>query len=102
MAEAEKYTFAANNRKEAIQKYCWNENEGCYFDYDYVAGKQKQSLTLAGFFPLFLKLLHKIRQKMLQKICDFFRSRRLENYYSKHCSTMGFTKWLGALAMDSN
>ena len=55
-ASAEKFASAANNRKQAIQKYCWNENEKFYFDYDYVAGKQKQSLTLAAAFPLFFKI----------------------------------------------
>ena len=55
-ASAEKFASAANNRKQAIQKYCWNENENFYFDYDYVAGKQKQSLTLAATFPLFFKI----------------------------------------------
>ena len=24
----------AAKRKEAIQKYCWNESRGFYFDYD--------------------------------------------------------------------
>ncbi|MEP6594844.1 MAG: alpha,alpha-trehalase TreF [Ginsengibacter sp.] len=50
------YQAKANKRKEAIDKYCWNNEKRFYFDYDYVAGEQKQSLTLAAVFPLFFKI----------------------------------------------
>ena len=53
---SEKFATAANNRKQAINKYCWNNEAGFYFDYDHVSGKQKQSVTLAGAFPLFFKV----------------------------------------------
>ncbi len=53
---SDEYQTAANRRKQAINKYCWNKDENFYFDYDYVEGKQKQSLTLAGIFPLFFKI----------------------------------------------
>lgn len=55
-ASEEKYITAANNRKAAINKYCWNETEHCYFDYDFIERKQKQSVTLAAAFPLFFKV----------------------------------------------
>ena len=55
-ASAEKFTTAANNRKAAINKYCWNATERSYFDYDFIAGKQKRSVTLASTFPLFFKV----------------------------------------------
>ena len=53
---SQKYQTAANRRKRGIDTYCWNKDENFYFDYDYVEGRQKQSLTLAGAFPLFFKL----------------------------------------------
>ena len=53
---AEKYTMAANKRKQAINKYCWNEKQATYFDYDYMEGKQKQTKTLAATFPLFFNV----------------------------------------------
>ena len=53
------YETAAGNRKAAIDKYCWNNEAGFYFDYDYVAGKQKESLTLAAAFPLFFEIASK-------------------------------------------
>jgi alpha,alpha-trehalase len=51
-----KYLKAADKRKNAINKYCWNKVENFYFDYDYVSQKQKKPLTLAAAFPLFFKI----------------------------------------------
>ncbi len=51
-----KFKNAAQKRKEAINKYCWNEDEKFYFDYDYVWGKQKKAHSLAGVFPLFFSI----------------------------------------------
>jgi alpha,alpha-trehalase len=53
---SEKYKALASKRKNTIEKYCWNNNNGFYFDYDYVDRTQKTSLTLAGLFPLYFQL----------------------------------------------
>ena len=53
---AEKFIALAASRKEAINTYCWNEDKGFYFDYDYITGIQKASLTLAATFPLFFRI----------------------------------------------
>ncbi|MFT3682813.1 MAG: alpha,alpha-trehalase TreF [Ferruginibacter sp.] len=50
------YAVLADKRKEAIQKYCWNENAGFYFDYDFVTASQKNELTLAGSVPLYFRI----------------------------------------------
>jgi alpha,alpha-trehalase len=50
------YLFRAEERKNAIQKYCWNKEEQFYVDYDGLAGKQLSQLTLAAAFPLFFKI----------------------------------------------
>jgi len=50
---ASHYAALAQKRKVAIQKYCWNEVEKFYFDYDFVQGKSKSQFTLAAAFPLF-------------------------------------------------
>ncbi|HRI20007.1 MAG TPA: alpha,alpha-trehalase TreF [Panacibacter sp.] len=50
------YKLLAAKRKAAIQKYCWNEEKGFYFDYDFKAQKQKDNYTLAAMFPLFFNL----------------------------------------------
>src|SRR6266850_1108410 len=50
------YAALAQKRKASIQKYCWNEDEKFYFDYDFVQGKLKKLFTLAAAFPLFFEL----------------------------------------------
>lgn len=54
--EADSYDLLAEKRRAAIQKYCWNETQGFYTDYDWVEEKQKQLLTLAGMTPLFFEI----------------------------------------------
>ena len=55
-AASKQYQLLAEKRKQAIQKYCWNETAHFYVDYDLENNQQKQSLTLAGIAPLFFKL----------------------------------------------
>jgi alpha,alpha-trehalase len=43
-------------RKKAIQTWCWSEVAGCYFDVDFVAGKQVEHYNLATLFPLFFQI----------------------------------------------
>jgi len=53
---AKHYQSLMDKRKDAIQKYCWNETQGFYFDYDHAAGRQKEIFTLAGIAPLFFNI----------------------------------------------
>ena len=55
-ALANNYESLAEKRKQAIQKYCWNNATGFYVDYDWENNLQKKSLSLAGAAPLFFKL----------------------------------------------
>jgi alpha,alpha-trehalase len=66
--ESIKFHNLSDARKEAIKKYCWNEESGFFFDYDFVAQKQKQSLTLAAAFPLFFQVATHEQAKAVQRI----------------------------------
>ena len=44
------------DRSNAIQQYCWNEARGCYFDFNFVEGKQEEHFNLSTVFPLFFKI----------------------------------------------
>ena len=48
--------LAAEKRKQAIDKYCWNEAAGFYIDFDWSANEQKKAMTLAGICPLYFKI----------------------------------------------
>ena len=50
------YKKASQARKQAIQKYCWDDTKGFFFDYDFVENKPKEPFTLAAVFPLFFKI----------------------------------------------
>ncbi len=54
--ESNHYKIEAGKRKQAIEKYCWNDAAGFFVDYDHVAAIQKEEFTLAGMAPLFFKI----------------------------------------------
>lgn len=43
----------AAKRKAIFDTYFWNEQKGFYFDYDFEAGQQKNTYSLAAVYPLF-------------------------------------------------
>jgi alpha,alpha-trehalase len=51
--DAVAFKTKAEERKEAIIKYCWNESAGFFCDYDFVLQQQQAGITAAGLFPLF-------------------------------------------------
>lgn len=53
---AVRLVLAADKRKKAIDKYCWNEVAGFYMDYDWRAQQPKTAMTLAGLSPLYGKM----------------------------------------------
>jgi len=65
-----KFKTLANKRMQAIEKYCWNEEKGFYFDYDYVQNQQKNSLTLAGVFPLFFEIASREQANAIAAILE--------------------------------
>jgi alpha,alpha-trehalase len=64
------FSEAVEKRKDAIQKYCWNEVEGFYFDFDTSSGKQKDVFSLAAAYPLFFKLASKEQAEKLAALIE--------------------------------
>ena len=60
----------AEKRKKVIQKYCWNEMEGFYFDFDTSNGKQKNVFSLAAAYPLFFKLAEKEQAEKIATLIE--------------------------------
>ncbi len=50
------YNQLAERRKKAINKYCWNEDEKWYYDYNISQEKLSSKMTIAGMTPLFLNV----------------------------------------------
>jgi len=57
--ESEKFEKLAEKRKNAIIKYCWNENYDFYTDYNFVSKEKISNLSLAGMYPLFFRIASK-------------------------------------------
>lgn len=46
----------ADKRRQSLLKYCWDENNRFFVDYDFKNKRQSPHLTLAGVLPLYAKL----------------------------------------------
>jgi alpha,alpha-trehalase len=64
------FAEGTTKRKAAIQQYCWNDQEQFYFDYDFVAGKQKELQTIAAAFPLYFKVASHEQAKTVASIIE--------------------------------
>ncbi len=64
------YLLLSEKRKKAIDKYCWNNKTGFYFDYDWTTAEQKKSLTIAGVAPLFLNLASKEQARTVATVIE--------------------------------
>lgn len=54
--EAEKWSTAASARQKLMNKIMWNEKKGLFCDYDFVAGRPSDFVSVASFYPLFTGL----------------------------------------------
>jgi alpha,alpha-trehalase len=62
------FNVLADNRKNTINSYCWNEEKGFYFDYNFVKKEQTPHYTLAAAFPLFFKMATQEQAEKVAKI----------------------------------
>jgi len=71
-AEAEEWKKQAAARKEAIQKYLWNEEKGEYFDYDFVKQKMSTYEYATTFYPLWAGVPSKAQAEAVVKTLGHF------------------------------
>lgn len=73
--KAAEYIQKADRRKQAINKYLWDDIAGYFVDYDFVADKPTGVLSLAGAYPLFFKLASKAQAKRVSErlLKDFLK-----------------------------
>ncbi len=59
----------SENRKILINNFLWNEEEGCFFDYNFKTQKQHVFLSATSFFPLWAKIATQEQaDKMIQNV----------------------------------
>jgi alpha,alpha-trehalase len=56
-SKSEYYRKNAETRKEKIFKYMWDERKGFFFDYDWVNQRRSKFWSVAGFYPLWAKMV---------------------------------------------
>ncbi|MFA5248832.1 MAG: trehalase family glycosidase [Patescibacteria group bacterium] len=65
--KAKSFMIAAKQRKTAMTKFFWNEKKGFFFDYNKDKKEQSDFWSLAGFYPLFVKLATKEQAEVMVK-----------------------------------
>jgi alpha,alpha-trehalase len=66
--EGNSYLEKATNRKRAIEKYFWNEEQKFFCDFDLVKNLVRQNLSLAGVFPLYFNLANSVQAESVAKL----------------------------------
>lgn len=51
-----KYLLLAEKRKQALQRYMWDERDGFFHDYDFISKRQTHNKSLAAMFPLYFNM----------------------------------------------
>jgi alpha,alpha-trehalase len=73
---ANDFNKKANDRAQAIHRYCWHENQGFFFDYNFHHQESTVWATVAAVFPLFVgiasqqqadQVANKLKQEFLQE-----------------------------------
>lgn len=66
-AKSNFYKQKAGKRKQAIQKYFWNDNEHFYFDYNFVKKETTGKWAASGAMPLFANVATKQQASFIQQ-----------------------------------
>jgi len=62
----------AKIRKKAIDTYFWDDEEGFFFDYDFVNGRRSRFYSLAGFAPLWAEVADAEQaERCVKKLSEF-------------------------------
>jgi alpha,alpha-trehalase len=59
--KASYFSKIAEQRRKAIEKYCWSSSANWFVDYDIASKRKSPTLTLAGMYPFFLNVSDKIK-----------------------------------------
>jgi alpha,alpha-trehalase len=73
-AKMEVMQRAIHQRFAAIQQYCWNEQQGFYFDYHHQRQQQTGKYSLAAVYPLFFKIA---TAEQAQRVASLLREKFL-------------------------
>ena len=64
------YQDKAKARKEAIDRYFWNEKLGTYTDYQWLSGESIESIHAAALFPLYFNLASQAQAERVASLAE--------------------------------
>ncbi|MFT5765256.1 MAG: alpha,alpha-trehalase [Saprospiraceae bacterium] len=64
------YSQKAEIRKKGLNLFCWNEKEGFYKDYDFVAKAQTEVASLAAMYPLYFNMAEQYQADSVAKVIE--------------------------------
>ena len=64
---ARKFRRLAEKRMAAINRYLWDDNKQYFMDYDFRTGKRTKQMSLAGVYPLYVKIATPEQAKAVAK-----------------------------------
>ncbi|TFF89443.1 MAG: hypothetical protein EU549_00575 [Promethearchaeota archaeon] len=69
-----KWNQARDNRKNLINKYMWDEKREFFYDYSVKSNRVERSSSLAGFYPMWVKIITQERaEKSAKKALEFLK-----------------------------
>ena len=64
---AQKFRRLAEKRMAAINRYLWDDDKQFFMDYDFRTGKRTKQMSLAGVYPLYVKIATSEQAKAVAK-----------------------------------
>jgi alpha,alpha-trehalase len=71
-SEATQWQRQAEARKQAVQKYLWDEQQGLFFDYDFESGQRSSYRYATTFYPLWAGLATDAQARAVVKNLSIF------------------------------
>lgn len=72
---SESWFLKAEKRKQLINQFLWNDEEGCFYDYNIETKTQNKFLSATSFFPLWAKIATQeqadrmVKEHLLKLVC---------------------------------
>ncbi|MEZ5043938.1 MAG: alpha,alpha-trehalase TreF [Saprospiraceae bacterium] len=64
------YDQRAGTRRDALMRYCWNEELGFFFDYNFQIDQQTGIVSLAAAYPLFFNMVRPEQAKAIASVIE--------------------------------
>lgn len=64
------YDQRAGLRRNALIRYCWNEELGFFFDYNFKEDKLMSTVSVAGAYPLFFNMVEMPQAKKMASVIE--------------------------------